>query len=340
MTDLDPLLREAMARVHGPVNARPSLTDVRRRARRHNRRRMAATASVVACTGVATAALIVRRDSVGSSAVGIADDTTSPAIAPTTMVPLEGGSTTTSMNGPIQVVVGPQFVWDALAKGDDPSRIESLFEPVDPSATTVMPTAEQFGCATDQCRALFNYVVWHQIARALSFRDLPAMQDMNPTVDFTQLPKEGDVLLSSSYAASEPANVNDETATTLSIFEGVILLDAGAPAGALEDAYQRLAGYDRTIVPSTGKAAEQTMVMPIGDNSAMASAVGGLLGVNGFDTWDPSYLGSPVQGMVAVVIGADYWDRVQCAPATSTTNVVVEPTAFSTTTSIAPEHCV
>jgi hypothetical protein len=270
--------------------------------------------------------------------VGIADDTTSPAIAPTTIyLPVDGGSTTEAVERAIQVVVDPQFVWDALAKGDDPSRIESVFEPVDPSATTVMPTPEQFGCVTDQCRAMFNYVVWHQIARALSFGDLPAMQDMNPTVDFTQLPKEGDVLLSSSYAATEPANPNDETATTMSIFEGVVLLDAGAPEGALEDAYQRLAGYDRTIVPSTGKASEQTMVMPIGDNNPMASAVGGLFGVDGFDTWDPSYLGSPIQGMVAVVIGADYWDRVQGASTgATTTNVVVEPTAFSTTTSIGP----
>ncbi len=338
MTDLDPMLREAMARVRGPLNARPSLTDVRRRARRHNRRRMTMTAGVVACTGVATAALIIRRDSTGSSAVGVAEDTTFPAaVTPTTIyLPADLGSTTTSMDGPIQVVVDPQFVWDALAKGDDPSGIESIFEPVEPSDTSVMPTPEQFGCATDQCRAMFNYIVWHEIARVLSFRDLPAMQDMNPAVDFTQLPKEGDVLLTSLYSAAEPTNPNDETATTISVFEGVMLLDAGAPAGAMEDAYQRLAGYDRTIVPSTGKASEQTMVMPIGGNAAMASAVGGLLGIDGFDTWDPSYLGSPIQGMVAVVVGADYWDRVQGAPATTTTDVVVEPTVYPSTTTIAP----
>ena len=72
MTDLDPLLHEAMARVRGPVDARPSLTDVRRRARRHNRRRMTATVGVVACTGVATAALIIRRDSAGTTGVASA----------------------------------------------------------------------------------------------------------------------------------------------------------------------------------------------------------------------------------------------------------------------------
>ena len=73
MTDLDPMLREAMTHVRGPVNARPSLTDVRRRARRRNRRRMSATVGVVACAGVATTALIIRRDCAELSAGGPGD---------------------------------------------------------------------------------------------------------------------------------------------------------------------------------------------------------------------------------------------------------------------------
>ena len=35
-----------------------------------------------------------------------------------------------------------------------------------------------------------------------------------------------------------------------------------------------------------------------------------MFGIDGFDTWDPSFLGTQIQGMVAVVIGPDYWDRV------------------------------
>ena len=61
----------------------------------------------------------------------------------------------------------------------------------------------------------------------------------------------------------------------------------------MEDAYQRLAGYDRTIVPGTGKTVEQTVLMPIGGNTAMATAVGELFGIDGFDTWDPSFLATP-----------------------------------------------
>ena len=94
----------------------------------------------------------------------------------------------------------------------------------------------------------------------------------------------------------------------------------------MEDAYQRLAGYDRTIMPGNGKTVEQTLLMPIGDNIAMATAVGGVLGIDGFDTWDPSFLATPIQGMVAVVIGPDYFDHVQ--------NCVNRATTAASTTSI------
>ena len=102
MTDLDPLLNDAMARVRGPVDARPSLTDVRRRARRHNRRRMTATVGVVACTGVATAALIVRRDSAGTSSVASAPAPSSGDLdaAPTTTGFFPSDTTTTVFGVP------------------------------------------------------------------------------------------------------------------------------------------------------------------------------------------------------------------------------------------------
>ena len=93
----------------------------------------------------------------------------------------------------------------------------------------------------------------------------------------------------------------------------------------MEDAYGRLDGYNRTIVLGSGKIVAQTELMPIGDNVALATAVGGLLGVDGFHTWDPSFLATPIQGMVAVVIGPDYYDRVANASsiitvATTTSN--------------------
>ena len=46
-----------------------------------------------------------------------------------------------------------------------------------------------------------------------------------------------------------------------------------------------------------GQTSEQTILMPVGDNTAMATAVGGLLGLDGFDTWDPSLVATPRQAM-------------------------------------------
>ena len=336
MNDIDPLLHEAMANVKGPVDLHPSVSDVHRRARRHYRRRMAATAGAVACTGVATAALIIRRDSTSVS-VSSATDSSDLVVASTTYPPFVGGSTTVPVAA--QMTIDAFFIWDALANiRSDPSAA-GLMYPTDDTNADQMPTAEMFGCTTQGCAAMFNYVVWHEIARVLGFYGVPEMQELNPGVDFGHLPRAGDVLQSSySYAGPlgvAPAvttpvsgNGNENTTTTLSLFDGIMLIDGGAPAGAMEDADQRLAGYDRTIIPGTGKTVQQTEVMPIGDNEAMATAVGRVLGIDGFDTWDPSFLATPVQGTVAVVIGPDYFDRVQNLAQTTTTVVF--------TTTIAP----
>ena len=80
--------REAMASVKDPTDARPSISDVHRRARRHNRRRMTATVGAVACTGVATAALLIRRDDDSTKLVASSEpdatDVPIGTLAPTT----------------------------------------------------------------------------------------------------------------------------------------------------------------------------------------------------------------------------------------------------------------
>jgi hypothetical protein len=327
MTDLDPLLREAIARVHGPINPRPSLTDVRRRARRRTHRRMAAVGGALACTGVATAALVIRRDGLESPSAGISVDASSPQPAPSTTYLPALGVTTTSVYGAPTITITASVVWDALLSAhDDPSGVAVLADPPDQDAVQRMPTPEQFGCTIDQCRAMFTYVVWHEIAKTIGFGDVVEMQAMNPSIDFSVPPVEGDVLQTPySPLVVPPYSTDDVTPTTISVFEGVMLIDGGAPDGALEDAYQRLAGYDRTIVPGTGKTVQQTMVMPIDGNDAMATSVEGLLGVDGFDTWDPSFVATAITGMVAVVIGPDYWDLVGHPSAT------IVPTSPTTT---------
>ena len=172
---------------------------------------------------------------------------------------------------------------------------------------------------------MFNYVVWHEIAVELGFSSIQQMQAMNSRIDFSQPPQEGDVV--QSIFASDPTlattttDPNNETPTTISLFDGVVLIDAGAPAGAMEDAYQRLPGYDRVIVPGSGKTTDHTMVMPIAGNDALATGVGGVFGIDRLDNWDPSFIGTNIQGMVAVVIGPDYFDRIHS----------VSPTVASTT---------
>ncbi len=327
MTDLDPLLREAMARVEGPIDARPSLTDVRRRARRRTHRRMAVVGSALACTGVATAALVIRRDGLGSPAAGISADASSPEPTPTTVYAPAGIFPTTSVFGAPTLTITASVVWDALWNARyDPSGAGREIGPVDQAAADVMPTAQQFGCTSGECasdvhlRRLARDRQDHRLRR--SRRDAGS----EPGIDFSAPPVEGAVLQTPYSPVVVPPDASgNETPTTISVFDGVMLIDGGAPAGAMEDVYQRLAGYNRTIVPGSGKTVEQTMVMPIGGIDAMATSVGTQLGIDGFDTFDPSFLGAPIQGMVAVVIGPDYFDRVHTpvptTPAPTTTSI-------------------
>jgi hypothetical protein len=336
MSDLGPLISEAMARVKHPTDARPSISDVHRRARRSNRRRMTATVGAVACTGVATAALLIRRDSdttrVATSADTDGVDGAFASYPPVTSFPLGVEPTTTMVPmQPATVVLDAAFVWDALANlQSDPSAIGFVAPLADPDRSQ-MPAAETFNCTTDGCVCMLVYVVWHEVARALGFSDVTQMQGMNPGIDFSQLPRTGDVVQAvySSFFEPTTTNPNDETPTTVSLFEGIVLIDGGAPEGAMEDAYQRLMGYNRTIVPGSGKLVEKTVLMPIGLGQPMAAALGELFGIKDLAPWDPTLVASPVEGIIAVVIGPDYWDLVQNLPPTTTT-------VAATTTSIGP----
>lgn len=285
------------------------------------------TAGVVACTGVATTALVIRRDSTDTSRAVGTSPVDSGVTASTVYLPAGELSTTSVLRLPA-VNVDARMVWDALWNArNDPAGAALVIAPADQAAAEVMPTPEQFGCSSAECRAMYTYVVWHEIAKALGFADAIELQASNPRVDLSVPPIDGTALQTPYSDQVAPPDINgNETPTTISVFDGVMLIDGGAPAGAMEDAYQRLAGYDRTIVPGSGKSASQTMLMPIDQNEPMAAAVGTLLGIDGFDTWDSSFLASPLQGMVAVVVGPDYWDLVQ-----RVTPPI--PTAISTTTS-------
>ncbi len=240
MSDLDPVLRDAMASVKHPVDARPSISDVHRRARRHNRRRMAATAGAVACTGVATAALIIRRDATDlttSSQPGSAEQAVAEEIPPTTYMLL---GTTTSVYGLSDMTIRSSTVWDALWNARfDPSGAALAIEPADQAAADVMPTPEQFGCTSDECRMMFTYVVWHEIARTLGFGDVRHMQEMNPAIDFSQPPREGDLLHAAYLSFSEPPQTTiyitaPNTTTTNVAFEDPSIFATTTSVGQID----------------------------------------------------------------------------------------------------------
>lgn len=227
MTDLDPLLREAMASVRGPVAARPSLSDVRHRARRRNHRRMAVTAVVVTCAGVATTALIIRRDSSGSAATSGSQPIDSAPTASTLYVPVQNYSTTTVIGLPTnKMTITPSSVWQALYNARyDPAGSALTIEPVVQAARDVMPTPEQFGCMTGDCQAMYTYVVWHEFAKMLGFADVAEMKSANPAIDFSIPPVEGAVLLtpysgvpdatSTSIMTAIASNTGDVSPTTM-----------------------------------------------------------------------------------------------------------------------------
>src|SRR4051812_38339173 len=200
MTDLDPQLREAMAQVNEPIDPRPSLTDVRRRAQRHHRRRMAMTAGVGACTGVATTALIVRRDTPTAVSTTGSEPTAAEVPASTINVPEDAGTTTAY--GLPTLTIQPSTVWDALFNArTDPAGAALSIKPADQAAADVMPTPEQFGCTTTECRAMYTSAVWPEIAKQLGFWAFFARQALNSTIDFPQPPHAGDVLQTAYPAA-------------------------------------------------------------------------------------------------------------------------------------------
>ena len=174
-------------------------------------------------------------------------------------MPLPADGSTTTVFGLPALTITPSKVWDALFNARyDPSGAGLVVEPADQAAADVMPTAEQFGCSDGRVP---GNVQLRRLARDRRRNSASAPSDrcrtINPTIDFSQPPRDGDVVQSIFGSSAETATTvvdpNNETPTTISLFDGVVLIDGGAPAGAMEDAYQRLPGYNRVIVPDVGQ---------------------------------------------------------------------------------------
>jgi hypothetical protein len=191
---------------------------------------MAATVGAVACTGVATAALIIRRDTTTTTQVassGETDATDAPLgmVAPTTIYlpDVNGISATTMVPMSTSRTIDPSFVWDVLLSLQNDPSAAGLVYPADTRDVDTMPTAEMFGCTTEECGAMFNYIVWHEIAAVMGFFDVQQMQGMNSGIDFSHLPRTGDVLQAVHSSYVEPAlgqSINGETTNTTTTIVG------------------------------------------------------------------------------------------------------------------------
>ena len=96
-----------------------------------------------------------------------------------------------------------------------------------------MPTPEQFGCTSAECRAMFTYVVWHELAKKAGFGgDVVAMKAFNPAIDFSIPPVAGAVLhhavVRTRLTATTTSN-DHETADDQHLRRASSLIDAGRP---------------------------------------------------------------------------------------------------------------
>ena len=281
MTDLDPLLREAMARVRGPIDARPSLTDVRRtRPPPQPHRRMAAVGGRWRAPAWPPPALIIRRDGSGRP---------QPAARPTPRRPNSRRPPTTfdlpairhHHDGGVRRADGHDHgpvVWDALSSSARQRsagvarrcRAAGSAAADDDADRRTVRLHTRLSAGHVHLRRMARDRQEHRLRRCRGDAgDEPEHRLLDPA---RRGRRAGDAVL--APRRRRPTRTATSHRPTISVTSGVMLIDGGAPAGAMDDAYQRLAGYDRTIVPGTGKTVEQTMVMPIDDNVAMATAVG------------------------------------------------------------------
>ena len=150
---IDGLLTDAFASVRAG-GARPSLNDVQRRARRHQRRRVTAMAGTVAVMGVAGVAALATRGEPASTEVPAGDNGgTSAGVATSTTQYVEycvevGASTTTTNAVPVPDAVPPcaqpPGAYRCVGEGrfgDDGYVYFDYCEPIDgwlPTASTIV----------------------------------------------------------------------------------------------------------------------------------------------------------------------------------------------------------
>ncbi len=346
--DVDRLLEQAFAGRRHLGGARPSLGDVRRRARRRQRRTVGGITAAAAVVGVGGVAAIAGREPGAPGAAGSTDGSTecmpTGPTGPTTSI-LSSWQTTTLAPGVERDGVSPTTSFDGLGVDTTTFGMPERFYRVQPGDGDLRWIARKFDVPVEDLVTLNGLsgpdaaVETGQVLRITSaalegvYLEPGASTSLYPPIATSTTAVEGDILVTDTGPAVEattpctPVGAPTLPVEPTTTFVGrvqVLVVDGSGVEGAVAAVSEIVAAIgdvDFTVTPAT-RPVEQTMVMPVSDGIGLSSALAGKLSVGGFDTWTPDLVSidTPLDGVVTVVvIGADWPDRWAASNTTSTT---------------------
>ena len=323
---VDRLLQQAFAGRPAHTAGSASLSDVRTRARRHQRRRAGAVVGAAAVVGIGGVGVLSRRDD-GAATASPADGgaTSTTAAFANCWSPQQGDPATT-----IEVVDG---TWPAeLATTTTSTTVDDSTTVVDPTTTTLAPDGT---ATTSAVEATSTTIAEFSTTTALlDAAGVPATAPCQPTGQYRCLGNNGtDDQGYAYFEYCEPWTAGGlPYPTTTTVPAGfVVIVDASGLPGAADDLSNLLSnsGFGPIqILPAT-RGMEQTMLVPTGELQAGGwEILQQLTGIDGFDTWTPDLIDGdlPMGAGVVVVIGHDYWG----VPGMPTT-IALSPTTTTTT---------
>lgn len=294
--ELDRLLQGAFESQQRVGAGSPSMVDVRRRARGHQRRRVGGVVGATAMLGVSGVAVLASR---GSSETGIAGDAATSTWARTDSGPL-CGYTPAATNYPV-TTIEPTTTTTWLESSSAP--LTTTFDAS--SGTTARPLScipsGQFRCignngTDDQGYTYFEY------CESTEFSATATTTYPGGTIPGTST--VAPIITLATFASGQ-----------------IVVVDAAGEGGAAAtDAAYRLQQLNTAanvaIIPAT-RTEQSTLLVALGQSTdPIAFSASQVFGIDSFDNWDPSLIlsGLPDGAVVVLVVGKDYFDRFGAVP--------------------------
>jgi hypothetical protein len=310
---VDRLLQQAFAGRPGGAGGQASLTDVRARARRHQRRRAGGVLGAAAVVGLGGVAVLSQRgDGATTASPGDGGATSTTTAFQNCSTPQQEYPTTTIVTvdtWPADVanttLLPSSTVTDSTEVQPTYTTVEWPTTTTDPSATTtaagVVPVGEDFATTTS----------------LLNAAGAPMTTPCQPTGQFRCVGNTGtDDQGYTYFEYCEPTGAPFPTITTITGNTGsVLIVDASGVPGAADDMFNLLStsGFGAVQVTPGTRTVEQSMLMPTGEVRAGGwEILQQLTHIDGSDTWTSDLIDGelPVGTGVVVVIGQDYWERM------------------------------